>query len=354
MVALLAGMFAQVHAQTSVQVYGALDLGVEYVDKVGPSRGRLVRQQFGTIPSRLGFRGAEDLGGGMRATFNLEMGINADAGTLMNAGRAFGRTSTVGLAGSWGAVTVGRQLTFLFWSMVDTDTMGPGAYSSGALDAYLANIRADNSIAYRGNFGNFSVGALYSLGRDVANTNSPGGTNCPGELASDSKACRTLSVMFKYGTPEWGAAIGADRINGGPGAFGGLTSSGLTDMRTTVNGYYKVGDTKVTAGLLRRTNEGSSILRRSDLWWVGAGHTAGQWLFEAQLFGLDFENSANETTLLALRTTYFLSRRTALYATAGRVLNGGASAVAVSGFPGAANVAGGTQNGLMVGIRHSF
>src|SRR5688572_10258246 len=162
-------------AQSNLQTYGLLDLGVEHVDGKG-HQGSIstTRMQFGTLPSRLGFRGAEDLGEGIQATFNLEMGFNADTGGLANGGRSFGRTSTVGLSGNWGAITTGRQLTFLFWSMTESDTMGPGAYSSSSLDPYLANIRADNSIAYRGKFGPWTVGALYSLGRDVVATNSPG------------------------------------------------------------------------------------------------------------------------------------------------------------------------------------
>lgn len=343
---------ASSHAQSTTQIYGIADLGYEHVQGGGIS---ITRSQFGTVPSRLGYRGAEDLGGGLKAVFNLESGINIDTGSLMNAGRMFGRTSTVGLSSAgYGTITAGRQLTFLFWAMNEADTMGPGAYSSSSLDSYLANIRADNSIAYRGNFGNFTVGALYSLGRDVANTNSPGGTNCPGEVANDSRACRVYSGMLKYDVPAWGAAIGSDRIYGGSNAFGGLNRSSLSDTRVTANGYVRLSNWKLTAGYLYRDNEGDPRKPRSDMWWVGAGYTVGPWLLEAQLFKLDFKNSPDGADLIALRGTYFLSKRTALYATAGHISNSGKSALSVNGFPGIPTVAGASQTGVMTGMRLTF
>lgn len=344
-----------VYAQSGSQVYGLIDLGVEHVNNLGPTQNTsITRMQFGSAPSRLGFRGSEDLGGGLKANYVLEMGINANTGSIANGGRGFGRASTLGLSGPWGAVTVGRQLTMLFWSLVDTDVMIPGMYSSASLDPYLANSRADNSIAYRGTFNGLTVGATFSLGRDVVNTNSPGGTNCPGESTSDRKACREMSAMVKYDTPTWGAAIATDRINGGPGAFGGLVRGELTDRRDIVNGYVKFGAAKLTAGFMRRDNEGSTTLRRSDMSYVGASYSYGPWLGEAELLKLNFKNSPNGATLGVLRGTYFLSKRTALYATIGHIRNRGTQASSVSGVPGVTVSAGGVQSGVMSGIRHSF
>jgi len=342
-------------AQGGLQTYGLLDLGVEHVQgHGGPGAIGVTRMQFGTLPSRLGFRGAEDLGGGTRAIFNLEMGFNADTGVIANGGRSFGRTSTVGLAGDWGTVTLGRQLTFLFWSMTESDIMGPGAYSSSSLDPYLANIRADNAIAYRGSFGAWSVGALYSLGRDVVATNSPGGTNCAGELPGDARACRTLSGMLKYEQASWGVALGADRIQGGPGAFGGLSSSDRSDTRATLNGYLKLGEVKLAAGYLRRDNEGSATQPRSDLWWLGGTYPSGPWLFEAQLFKLDDRHTANGARLAVFRASYFLSKRSLVYATAGHIRNSGSLALPVNGYPGLTNTPGGSQSGFMLGVKHTF
>lgn len=354
-VSMLASIAATAQAQTNVQIFGLMDLGVERVNNFGATASSsITRMQFGTVPSRLGFRGTEDLGGGLQATFNLEMGINSDAGTLMNAGRAFGRNSTVGLSGPWGSVTAGRQLTHLATSMANSDLMGPGAYGLGSLDSYLPNVRADNSISYRGTFSGLTVGAMYSVGRDVANTNSPGGTNCAGEIAGNSQACKTVSVVLKYDAAAWGVAFGSDRIHGGPGAFGGLTSSEKNDTRSTINGYMQFGPAKLTAGLLRRNNDGDSAVPRSDILWVGGSYTTGPWVLEAQLNRLNFKNSPSDANLIALRTTYLLSKRTAVYATAGHIKNSGTLSRTVNGFPGLTTAPGGSQSGIMAGVRHVF
>jgi predicted porin len=76
------GLFLQAHGQTSVQVYGVLDTAVEYINHVGADRSGLTRMPSltGSMPSRLGFRGREELGGGLSAGFTLEMGIAPDSG----------------------------------------------------------------------------------------------------------------------------------------------------------------------------------------------------------------------------------------------------------------------------------
>jgi predicted porin len=68
------------HAQSNVTIYGLLDAGVEHLNNVGSSGSHLTRMPTltGTVPSRIGFRGTEDLGGGMRAVFTLEEGFGPD------------------------------------------------------------------------------------------------------------------------------------------------------------------------------------------------------------------------------------------------------------------------------------
>ena len=88
-------------AAQSVTVYGIVDLAVERVNAVAPS-GRAIHRMpslTGSVPSRLGFRGSEDLGGGVKAVFALEQGLGADTGGVAQGGRAFGRQAFVGLSG---------------------------------------------------------------------------------------------------------------------------------------------------------------------------------------------------------------------------------------------------------------
>lgn len=355
---------AQAQAQT-VTLYGLLDTGVEHISNVGAGRSGLWRMptNTGTAPSRLGFRGSEDLGGGLRAVFTLEMGIAPDTGGLNQGGRAFGRQAFVGLSGAFGTVSLGRQYTMTFWSGLDADILGGNIFGTGSLDAYLPNARTDNAIAYRGTFSGLTLGGTYSLGRDTVNAGpSPAGTNCAGENAADKRACREWSVMAKYDSPGWGVALANDKLYGrtvgaAPDAvFGGLNSSGKSDTRLVLNGYARFAGVKLGGGVLRRTNDGSAIQPKSDLWHVGVSAPFGSWVLDAQVLKLKYKNIGDrDSTLFAARGSYNFSKRTAAYVQAARIRNDALAAVSVSGgAPGSNPVAGVAQDGLSVGLRHTF
>ena len=356
---LLAAACGAAQAQTSVTIYGLLDASVEHLTDATPGGGGLTRMPglTGSAPSRLGFRGTEDLGAGLKAVFTLESGLGVDSGTFNQGGLAFGRQAYVGLTGGWGSLTLGRQYSMLFWSQLDADILGPSAFGSGSLDSYLPNARVDNAIAYRGTFNGFTAGATYSFGRDTVNAGpSPSGANCAGENAADSKACRQWSLLAKYDAANWGLALAVDEIRGGAGAFAGLTGSSMKDRRSTVAGWTKFNGLKLGAGLIARDNDATPAARRSNLWYVGAAYNVTPaMVVDGQVFKLDYKNSANQATLFALRATYNLSKRTAVYATAGHISNDGALALSVSNAAaGGAPVAGGSQSGFAAGIRHAF
>lgn len=342
----------------NVAVYGLLDTGVEHVTDVGAAGVGLTRMPTltGSVPSRIGFRGTEDLGGGLKAFFTLENGLSLDTGVAGQGGRLFGRQALVGISGTWGAVTLGRQYNMMFYSLLDADTLGPNLYGSASVDSYIPNAREDNAVGYRGTFRGLTVGATYSLGRDGVNAGpSPAGTNCAGESASDRNACRAWSALLKYDGPTWGVATAFDRQNGGPAAFGGLTSSALRDSRTVLDGYVKLGALKLAAGVIRRDNEGAAT-PRTDLHFAGAAYAMTQAVtLDGQAFRLKVKDSANGATLLAVRATYQLSQRSAAYVTAGNISNDGNLNISVSsGAPGSNPSAGGSQSGVMVGMRHAF
>lgn len=351
--ALLMAYAAGAHAQSNVTIYGTLDTGVERVTNVGANRDTVTRMPgiTGSIPSRLGFRGSEDLGEGLKANFVLEQGISLDQGTLNQGGRVFGRQAYVGISGPWGALSFGRQYSQIFWSFIG-DTMGPNIYSMGDLDGYLSNARLDNTIAYRGTFNGFTVGATYSLGRDAVGSVPAGG--CAGE-GSDSKACRDVSLALQYATPTWGLALSTERMWGGAGTGSPLPLSSQTDTRTILNGFYKIAGATLGAGYIKRKNEASATPNR-NMWWAGVTYPAGAWLLDLQYGRLDLQNSPDDASIIALRAQYLLSKRTSVYATAGRVNNSGASTITVDGgvVAGANPAPGVSQTGTMVGIRHVF
>lgn len=353
-------------AASSVQIYGLIDVGVEHINRVGAARSGLTRMPgiTGTVPSRLGFRGTEDLGSGLRAVFVLESGLAVDSGTLGQGGRMWGRQAFVGLEGSWGTLSMGRQYSQLFYSILESDIMGPALYGTGSLDAYLPNSRVDNSVAWRGKFGGLSAGATYSFGRDTVNAGpSPAGTNCAGESASDSKACRAWSLMAKYDTPIWGVSASFDRQHGRTLAsatdviFGNLNSSAKTDDRALLAGYVKFSSVKLGAGVVHRENDGDAIKPKSNLWYLGVSYPiTAQLTADAQWSTLRYSSVASyDSDLLSARLTYALSKRTALWAQLGHIKNDRLAAVSVSaGGPGSAPPAGTSQTAFGAGIRHAF
>ncbi|MBB1633970.1 porin [Cupriavidus sp. UME77] len=345
-------------AQSTVTLYGVVDTGIEYVNNVGAAKDSVARVNTltGTVPSRWGIRGTEDLGGGLKSLFVLESGFAPDSGTSNQGARLFGRQALVGLSGPWGQVALGRQYTMLFWATLDPDILGPNVYGSGSLDSYLPNARADNAVSYKGTFGGFTVGATYSFGRDTVNAGpSPAGTNCAGENAADSKQCREWSALLQYDNKWWGVAAAYDSLRGGPGAFGGLTKSNLTDDRLSLNGYVLLSKTKMGLGVIRRDNDGSPT-PRSDLWYAGLAYDiTPAFTLAGQVYYLKYHNSDNKAMLYALRGTYAFSKRTSVYATAGFIDNGGQLALSVSGAQTGSNPKpGGNQLGTMIGIKHTF
>ena len=360
---LCAGAATSAQAQ-NVTLYGLVDTGIERLDNTSTG-GSITRMPSiaGSAASRWGLRGSEDLGNGLKAVFTLESGFGLDTGETQQGGRAFGRQAFVGLSGQWGTLSLGRQYSMLFWSMLDADIIGPAVHGIGSLDSYIPNARADNALAYRGTFGALQLGAQYSLGRDAVNAGpSPVGTNCPGESA-DSKACRQWSMLGKYDTPGWGVALAYDRqhgraLTGGTDAvFGGLNSSSKTDERLHLGGYVKIADAKIGAGLLRRDNDGDAVKPRSDMWYLGAAYPLTKALtLDGQVMNLRYRNVADyDSTLVTARLVYSFSKRTAVYGQIGHISNDRRAAVSVSGGATGSNpAAGSSQDGLMVGMRHSF
>ncbi|MES2258187.1 MAG: porin [Pseudomonadota bacterium] len=344
---------AQTASASNVTVYGILDTGIEFLNHTGPGDRGLVRMPSltGSMPSRFGLRGVEDLGGGLKAGFVLESGIAVDSGALLYGGRLFGRQSLVYLSGGMGTLTLGRQFNMTAYAMLDSDILGPNTYAIADMDYALANPRSDNAIGYMGRFDKLTVGATFSVGRDAAGPTGAQATNCPGEMAADKRACREWTAMLKYDGADFGLSASTGKMYGAPGALFGLVKSSYSDERTTLNAYGRLAGVKIGGGVVHHVNT-SVASYTSNMYYIGAMVPAGLWQFDGQLGYNDILHSGNDAAYVALRATYNLSRRTALYGTVGQVANEGSSAIAVS--PGVLTVPGATQRGLMAGLRHAF
>lgn len=341
----LAALSGAAHAQTNVQLYGLVDAGVEYVDKVrvgnvGSATESVIRVQSGSAQSsRFGLRGREDLGGGLTAVFALESGIAIDTGTLGQGGRLFGRHAYVGLNHkSLGELQLGRQTNMVYDYGVQYDPIAAARYSAVVFDAAYAG-RADNAVKYVGKLGGLKIGAQYSLGYDGLLA---GGS----EVAGASRVGKEVGVQLGYafGGAQFGVVY--DRQNGVS-----VATQGNTTERVALGGSYDIAPVKLFASYQRRTSETAVTSHDTDLYWVGAQYSSGgPFTLSGSLYLNNPDGSATRSNMLTILASYALSKRTDLYTSVAFMHNQDA---AMSGMGGAVNP-GDRQGGAIVGIRHRF
>lgn len=186
---ILLGCAMQAHAQSSVTMYGRIDLSAQGQSRstIDPDRRYVELHSGGIRPSIWGFKGIEDLGGGLKATFNLEGHIDASTGQeFTQPGRTnqvWRRQSNVGLTSDWGSVQLGRMYSPLILGTIGVEprayreqfsqlatvaynslaspgnTLGAGSNDSNDIGVFIGN-----AITYSNNFGPVYLGVGYSLG----------------------------------------------------------------------------------------------------------------------------------------------------------------------------------------------
>jgi len=363
------GAFAGVaSAQSSVTLYGTLDLNGRYVKNDGSPR-RLSESTDGINSSQLGFKGIEDLGGGLKAGFVLLAGINPDVGSTN--GKFFNRRSTVSLMGGFGEVRLGRDYTPTFWNNTLFDAFGTnGVGESNNVKQLTAPnfVRADNAVGY---FLPSGIGGVYgqfmaAAGENTAATNgntagsngNPGYTNTyygpAGLFAGSPQNGRYLGgrVGFASGPFDVAAAYAQETV----------TLAGDKLKMFNIGGSFDFGVVK----LLGYFDQGKLLSAKDNMFSISAVVPLGQG--EIHVGGerskLTTASVSNKVTQFALGYVYNLSKRTAVYATASRLSNGndtnGLPSLAVSGVGafGSSGAAlptpGGKSTGAEVGIRHFF
>lgn len=165
------GLFtAAAWAQASFTMYGVADASIQNTSFSRPGAGSLNLVNSGhRFGSRWGLRGAEDLGAGLKAIFQLEQGVNLDTGALGQGGRAFGRQAYVGMTGGFGTVAVGRLASFHggafdMFSPVDPFITGYGIASMASTFSEAGGPRLDNAILYRTpRLAGFQAGYMHSF-----------------------------------------------------------------------------------------------------------------------------------------------------------------------------------------------
>ena len=336
------GMMAGVaSAQSSVTLFGVVDVNAKYVKNDG-SDNRKSLDTNGINSSRLGFRGVEDLGGGLKAGFWLEGALSPDNGTVSKFD--FRRRSTLSLMGNFGELRLGRDYTPVFWNQTVFDPFGTNGVGASTNMTHNQGqntyVRADNSAAY---FLPAGLGGLYGWAQIAANEGTAGNV---GKFASG---------RIGYAAGPFDVAGAVSQQYSGTGKFKQYNISGSWDFGLAkVMG--QINNEKFTAGATP-TVPGFNEERR---YLIGAVVPLGQGEIHTSYIRNDVRNSGalddSDADQFALGYVYNLSKRTAIYGQGSYLKNKGVSQLAVTGgtaSPGPVTP-GGKSTGFELGVRHFF
>jgi predicted porin len=334
------------HAQSNVQVYGLIDAGVETLNHANANQNSVTKVVSGAKnTSRWGFRGTEDLGGGLKAVFGLEGGIFLDTGAAD--GPLFKRQAFVGLDGSFGRIVIGRSFTTTYDFVILFDPLGYAPNYSWATSTnasgpskYGMTTAFDNLIKYSGTTGEFKYGATIGLGEQAGS-------------AADS---RKYSVAGSWTHAGLGVMAAYEQINGNPVA--------VTFRRDETSAFhvaadYKTGDWRLTAGMRGyklEAGRANTADVRGDTYWGGVSYFIKPAItLTGAVYHVNVKNVASgqdaDPTMYVLRSLYALSKRTDLYVAAAYAKSKNGKLVSLSrDDPGFST----SQTGVTAGIQHRF
>ncbi|SFC56054.1 porin [Massilia yuzhufengensis] len=322
-------LFAQ--AQTNVTIYGVMDaaVAVEDTDAPGEDR-RTVINSGNQSSSRIGFRGTEELGNGLKAMFNIEAGVALDTGAADSA--LFGRRAVVGLQGNFGTVTVGREYSPIAAVAAATDILGQGMFGSN-LSAFGTNRltrRLANSVNYKSNaLSGFTVNAAYSAGERTADPSA--------DLVG-------VSLEYKNGGLYLGAGYHQyERLATGD------------DKEMAIGAGYTMGAFEIKGNYLEADLTGANNAYKNTN--LGVAYTTGANKFFVNFQQQKIESGAKGNTV-SLAYTYTLSKRTNIYSTYAQLRNNGRGVFGISSSSTAvtppATALGADPSVFTVGVRHAF
>lgn len=317
-------------AQSNITLYGIADAAIAREDTGAADGSRTVVNSGNQSSSRIGFRGAEDLGSGLKAMFNLEAGVNVDTGAADSA--LFGRRAVVGLEGSFGAITLGREYTPIASVAAQSDIMGQGFYGTNlsSFNSGRLTRRLSNSINYKsGSLSGFRLLAAYAVGE-----------------TSTGPSGDTAGVALEYARGSLFAGIGyhqVERLAIGDDKeymFGAGYKFGAVEFK----GNYMVGDQTGANNKYEQLNLGAA---------VGVGG-AGKLYANLQRN----ERAGARGDLIGLAYSYSLSKRTNVYTTAAKMRNNAAGVFGINAsgtnVTPPATALGADPAAFAIGVRHLF
>ena len=331
--AVLAGFAGAAAAQSSVTLFGVIDVAARYTKANGQDTKQLTND--GSSSSRIGVRGVEVLGGGMSASFWLEGALAADTGTA-DATRFWGRRASVSLMGDFGEVRLGRgktstRLVVDDFDVYSTTGLGDVTRTYSLLGSNIDTInRADNLVQYflpadlGGVYGSFDVAA----GEGTDGKKSYGGRlgYKAGDLNVAGGYQTTDSLNSKFKQLSLGASYDFKVVKV-QGLFSQLKFGSRKQNLYTIGAVVPVTAAgSVTAQYTKAETNGAA----------DAGPQAARG--DAQAFSIGYQHN--------------LSKRTALYTTASIIDNDNSNFRVQNNA--VASAVGGKSGGIDVGIKHSF
>lgn len=321
-------------AQSSVTLFGVVDLSLRNQDN-GSAGTMKSLSTDGNASNRLGFRGVEDLGGGMRAGFWIEGAMSPDTG---GTGQTWQRRSTLSLLGGFGEIRLGRDYTPTFWNHTVFDPFGTnGVGSQTNLIAAASPIGSGATITVRANntVGYFlpAMGGLYGQVQIAAGEGSGGNKYFGGRLGYGAGP---VNVAVAYGITE--------------------KTGNMIDDYTAMNvaGSYNFGFMTLM-GQYHMNEQGSN---EQTMMLIGANIPMGAGTFKVSYGTTEVTQGTikgAEATQLALGYVYDLSKRTAVYAHYSVVDNdAGLRFTTSASGPSVASISGFKSTGFELGVRHSF
>jgi predicted porin len=327
-------------AQSSVTVYGVLDIwGGTVKDEHGVAA--VAKNFFGTTGAvgsvtttkldsggvshdRWGFKGSEDLGGGLKANFNLEQGFSLDSGAADSSAQAFARYSWVGLSGGFGEIKLGKTATAFDDVNGASDAVFDSALSpmNHVFGSTAYNWTPPNTIMYvTPSMGGFAGELSYSLGENKTATTS---------------ATSITSVNLTYGAGPVAVQFGY-QVEG--------VATGSDAKFTRLGGTYDFGVAKLYANYGKVTNVANVSGADTTDYQIGADYPVSAALTLSASYAKSDDNSTagNQSRKgYGIAANYTLSKRTSIY-------GGYNSNSATNGAAGDDKL-----DILAVGIRHAF
>ncbi|MGO4378886.1 porin [Pseudoduganella sp. RAF53_2] len=340
---------AAAHAQSSVTIYGSLDAGVAYVSNV--AGGSVTRVDQGTMqPDRFGFKGSEDLGGGMKAIYQLEGGFFTDTGNQTNANRLFNRLSVVGLSGDFGTFTLGNMPDLVFdyagklsngYQLTNWYLFHPGNLDSLANTSQFNNAVRYTSPTYSGLTGSVMVGF--------------------GEQPGDNKKGRNVSAGLNYANGPLKLVFAYSRLNDRAAGYAGtyLGSLGLGSAASVFNrlttyaagGGYVVGSWRLNAIYTQTKADLPAVSFKQKNIDLGAAWKYG----EKSTLNMGYTHTKQgdaKWNQVSLSNVYAFSKRTEFYVQGAYQRAGGAAKFAIQNSTGVAD--GRSQFVTTIGVHHLF